>query len=141
MLGMPKYPKKYIDSCEKKINASIAAFKKAGKSLSKDFESTYFNNLILVLDHMFEHRLRKIEGKDGNPLNEVRVICNSLLLNEGKLQIDALPHWPNSAVSGLKLPVDKSVLKFEKGDAIQLSQSDFVKLADAFFKELKSKFL
>jgi hypothetical protein len=34
-----------------------------------------------------------IEGKDGNPLNEGRVLCNSLLFNRGDLQVDKLPDW------------------------------------------------
>ncbi len=30
-------------------------------------------------------------GKGGNPLNEVHVLCSSILLNQGKLQFDKLP--------------------------------------------------
>ena len=59
---------------------------------------------------MFLHRLTGIEGKDGNPLNEVRVLCNSILPNQGKLQVDKLPGWPNSAGASIKLPPEKSVL-------------------------------
>jgi hypothetical protein len=43
------------------------------------------------------HRLTDIEGKDGNPLNEVRVLCNSILLNQGKVHHESLgsgtPAW------------------------------------------------
>jgi hypothetical protein len=39
--------------------------------------------MVLGLDHYFLHRVRKLEGKDGNPLNEVRVICDSLTDNDG----------------------------------------------------------
>src|SRR5579884_2995913 len=101
MLGMKKYPAKYIASCRGRIEENCRAFRKAAKSLPKEFESRYFNDQILLLDHMFVHRLTGIEGKDGNPLNEVRVLCNSLLLNGGKLQVEKLPGWPNSAVAGL----------------------------------------
>ncbi|MGI0085947.1 MAG: hypothetical protein ACREBQ_12785, partial [Nitrososphaerales archaeon] len=82
-----------------------------------------------------------IEGKDGNPLNEVRVLCNSLLFNQGKLQVDKLPGWPNSAGSSLTLPPDQSVLKLKAGDTIALTHAEFVRLADAFFAEIEKKYL
>jgi hypothetical protein len=31
------------------------------------------------------------EGKDGSPLNEVRILCNFILFNSDKLQVDKLP--------------------------------------------------
>ena len=40
--------------------------------------------MVLQLEYMFVHRLSGLEGKDGNPLTEVRVLCNSLLFNGGK---------------------------------------------------------
>jgi hypothetical protein len=72
----------------------------------------------------FVYRLAGIEGKDGNPSNEVRVLCNSILLNEAKMQIDKLPGWPMSAGDSLKLPQEKSVLKLKVGDEVKLSETD-----------------
>lgn len=90
---------------------------------------------------MFVHRLTGIEGKDGNPLNEVRVLCNSILLNQGKLEVDKLPGWPNSAGSGIKLPPEKSLLQFKAGNEVKLTETDFVRLSEAFFAELEKKYL
>jgi hypothetical protein len=141
MLGMESYSKEYIAACRARLDANLRAYRKqVGKAPSKDFEARYFNDQVLVLNSMFEHRLRAIEGKDGNALNEVRVLCNSLLYNDGKLQIDKLPGWPNSAGGGMKLPKDRSVLGLAPGDVVKLGEGDWVRLSKAFFAEIEKKF-
>ena len=141
MLGMKKYPKDYIAACRARVEADIRAYRsQVGKTPSKEFEARFFNDQVLLLDYMFVHRLTGSEGKDGNPLNEVRVLCNSLLLNHGKVQVDRLPGWPNSASSGMTLPPEKSVLKLKAGDEVRLSEADFVRLSKAFFAELEKRF-
>jgi len=141
MLGMKKYPKDYIAACRARVEADIRAYRsQVGKTPSKEFEARFFNDQVLLLDYMFVHRLTGTEGKDGNPLNEVRVLCNSLLLNHGKVQVDRLPGWPNSASSGMTLPPEKSVLKLKAGDEVRLSEADFVRLYKAFFAELEKRF-
>lgn len=142
MLGMKSYDKGYIQGCRALIDANIRSYKtQVGKADAHDrFEVSYFNSQVLLLDYMFVHRLSGMEGKDGNPLNEVRVLCNSILLNGSKLQVDRLPGWPNSAVSGLKLPPERSVLKLKPGDEIRLRLDDFVRLAEAFFTELEKRY-
>ena len=101
MLGMKTYPRDYIDACRARVDADLRAYRKqVGNAPSKGFEARFFNDMVLLLDYMFVHRLTGIEGKDGNPLNQVRVLSNSILLNKGKLQVDKLPGWPNSAGSG-----------------------------------------
>ncbi|HEX9339846.1 MAG TPA: hypothetical protein VF992_01560 [Thermoplasmata archaeon] len=141
MLGMKKYPKDYIAACRARVEADLRAYRtQAGKAPSKEFEARFFNDQVLLLDYMFVHRFTGIEGKDGNPLNEVRILCNSLLLNRGKLQVDKLPGWPNSASSGIRLPPEKSVLGLKAGDEVRLSEGDFGRLSKAFFAELEKKF-
>src|SRR2546428_8818764 len=138
---MKKYPKEYIAGCRERVDADLGAYRsQVGKTTSKESEARFFNDQVRLLDCMFVHRLSGIEGKDGNPLNEVRVLCNSILLNRGKLQVDRLPGWPNSAVAGIKLPPEKSVLKLKRGDEVRLSAADFERLSKAFFAELEKKF-
>src|SRR5881628_3349202 len=125
MLGMKTYSQDYIDACRARVEANLRAYRKqVGKAPTKEFEDRFFKDQVLLLDYMFVHRFSGIEGRDGNPLNEVRVLCNSILLNKGKLQVDRLQGWPNSAVSGLKLPPEKSVLQHAVGDEMRLTEED-----------------
>ena len=138
---MKKYPKDYIAACRARVDADLRAYRDGvGKAATKEFEARFFNDQVLLLDYMFVHRLTGIEGKDGNPLNEVRVLCNSILLNRGRLQVDKLPGWPNSAGSGIKLPPEKSVLKLDVGDEVRLTEADFARLSKAYFAELEKRF-
>ena len=76
------------------------------------------------------HRTRAIEGKDGNPLNEARMLCTSILQNNGVLALDKT----------IKYRPEASVTKLEIGDEIHLDQAQFQALCDAFFAELERKF-
>jgi hypothetical protein len=142
MLGMKTYPHEYVDACRARVDAGLRAYRsQVGEAPSMELEHRFFNDQVLLLDYMFVHRLTGIEGKDGNPLNEVRVLCDSLLLNGGKLQVGKLPGWPMSAGSGIKLRPERSVLKLEAGDEIKLTEADFVRLSVAFFAELESRYM
>jgi len=66
MLGMNTYPQDYIDACRARVDADLRAYRKqVGNTPSKDFEVRFFNDQVLLLDHVFVHRLTGIEGKDG----------------------------------------------------------------------------
>ncbi|MGB0096228.1 MAG: hypothetical protein WBP81_27280 [Solirubrobacteraceae bacterium] len=47
------------------------------------FDPHIFNNMTLALDRYFVHRIRMVTGKDGNQLNEVELISDSLMNNDG----------------------------------------------------------
>ena len=92
MLGMKNYTQKYIDECRSKVDVELSAYEKlvaAAKSHSasvqalESFEATFFNNMVLMLDYFFVHRLSDIDGKDGNLLNEVKILCNSIMAVAG----------------------------------------------------------
>jgi hypothetical protein len=72
-----------------------------------------------------------VEGKDGNPLNEVRVVCTSLLTNGGVVAAD----------KSIRMKPETSVLGLQPGDPITLTEPQFVALADAFFTEIEKKFV
>jgi hypothetical protein len=145
MLEVNKYSKQFIDECRSKVNLQLSTYKKlistatdhAGeneKSLDSaigSFERVFFNNMVLVLDAFFVHRIRAIEGKDGNPLNEVRVICNSIMNNKNIISVD----------NTIRLNPDKSILKYKVGDEIKLNEVQFEELSGAFFTEIEKKYL
>src|SRR6266851_1839908 len=79
------------------------------------FEPLFFNNLVVALDGFFVHRSRTLERKDGNPLNEFRMICTSLLQNHGVMCTDK----PNKTI---KYSPEKSVVKLKIGDEIKLTE-------------------
>jgi hypothetical protein len=95
------------------------------------FEPLFFNNMTLVLDRYFVHRLRVVTGKDGNPLNEVELMSDSLMNNDGVLRGNNV----------IKLIPDQSVLKLNIGDQIRLSAAQFERLSKAFLIEIRSRFL
>lgn len=138
MLGVRKYEKKFINACRTNINEQLKTYNKLlmdirnpfGVSV-KEFEHAFFRNMVILLDAFFVHRLRTIEGKDGNPLNEARVVSSSLLFNNGKLKMD----------SSIRLKPEKSILKFNPGEDIKITQEGFSLLANAFFRELEKKYL
>jgi hypothetical protein len=49
----------------------------------QDIEGLFFNNMTLVLDRYYVHTIRMLTGKEGTPLNEVEMICDSLMNRNG----------------------------------------------------------
>jgi hypothetical protein len=128
MLGMRTYTKKYIAACRSKVEKDISTYRSAN---AKALEVAFFNDMVVVLDHLFVHRLRTVEGKDGNPLNEVRLLSDSMMNNNNKVIMDKT----------IKYDPTRSILKYEAGGEIQLNETDFLLLSKAFFAEIESRFL
>ena len=144
MLCMTTYDRSYVDDCRSKIASQVSAYRALAStargsgaerseldSALEAFEPVFFNNMVLALDNYFVHRSRTLELKDGNPLNEVRVLCNSMTSNDGIVAAD----------KQIKLNPTTSVLRHQVGDRIELSEQDFVQVSEAFFAEIESKFV
>jgi hypothetical protein len=145
VLGRKNYTQEEIDQGKAALNQQLAAYKKlvnavAGARTDKkinsaleSFEALFFNNMTLVLDRYFVHRLSgaNYEGKDGNPLNEVRILCDSLMNNNGVLRGD----------KQIELTPERSVVGLHIGDPIRLTQTEFERLSAAFLAELERRFL
>ena len=145
MLCVNNYTQKYIGECRSRVAAQVSAYQNlvakarnqtaAGKppvnAAITAFEPHFFNNMVLALESYFVHRARAKEKKDGNPLNEVRMLCHSMMNNRNVMCADKT----------IKYDPARSVLKYRIGDEIKLNEADFMRLSAAFFAELESKYL
>ncbi|WP_053591731.1 hypothetical protein [Bacillus sp. FJAT-22090] len=145
MLSVYAYSQEYINECRLKVDIQLKTYenlittakKQAGnsnvelKSAIESFEPNFFNNMVLVLDNYFNNRSRNLEKKDGNPLNEIRMLCDSIKENNCILIQNKTIKYDHA----------KSVLKYQIGDEIKLRKEDFVLLSKEFFAEIESKFM
>ena len=142
MLGRKSYTRQEFDQAKAAIDQAIATYQRIAKAARaapatkgdtalRTFEATYFNDLTIVLDRYFIHRLRRVTGTDGTPINEVEMLRDSLMNNGGVLRASSLIIF---------IP-ERSVLKLRFGDPIRNTEEQFERLAAAFFAELKLKFV
>jgi len=139
MLGRKTFTQEELDGCRAALDEQLGAYTRlaeaagqnGGAAALADFDRPFFTNLVLVLDRWFVHRIRAVSGKDGNPLNEVELIADGLMLHDGTL--------PASTV--IKYAPDRSVLGLEAGDRIALTADEFERLSAAFLAEIEKRFV
>src|SRR5919106_5031343 len=102
MLIVGSYTKDYVDACRAKVAAQLAGYRnvQAAKPLEVDaFERQFFNHMILALDRYFVHRGRTMEGKDGDPLNEMRMLCDAIMENQGRMSANkTIRYQPENSI-------------------------------------------
>lgn len=125
MLAVKTYSPEYVLGCRDRVRAVLDAY-----SGSDDFEPLFCNHMVLALDHYFVHRQRGLEGKDGNPANEVRLLAEAIAENGGVMVADKT----------IKLKPESSVLGYAPGDEIVISVADLRRLAEAYFEEIAERF-
>jgi hypothetical protein len=143
MLGRKDYTQEELDQATWVVKQQLAAYKKLVNAVNgtgddprvsealEAFEPVLFNNMTLVLDRYFVHRLRMTTGKDGNPINEVELLADSLMNNGGRLRGNNV----------IKYKPEESVLKLEPGDEIEIDAAQFERLSKAFLAELDARFV
>ena len=135
MLAVKTYPTEYVNACRARVDAQLAAYDALDAATTPAarrtaFDAEFFANMVLVLELSFVHRQRGLEGKDGNPLNEVRMLANSILAHDGVLA-------PDSTV-GFK--AETAVASIAIGEAIALDRATFGRVAEAYFAEIERRF-
>lgn len=129
MLAVSRYAPEYVERCRNTFHATIAA---CGKGLSSTKgEPLVTCQLIVALEGWFAQRTRGMEGKDGNPMNEVRLLASSITHHGGVLTIE----------KGLRLTADSSVLGLAPGDVIAPSLHDLAHLVDAFLDAIERTYV
>jgi len=141
MLGRKNYTQEELDHGQAAIDQQLGAYRRLADAIAatndenakaalEALETVYFNNMTLVLDRYFVHRLRVVAGKDGNPLNEVELLGESLMNNDGVLRGNNV----------IKYVPDDAVVKLKAGDQIKLTEAQFERLASSFLADLRAKF-
>lgn len=137
MLGRKTYTHDEINSARFALAEQLTAYGtlvaetngETAQAALADFEPLFFNNLVLVLDRFFVHRVRAVTGKDSNPLNEVELIAESLLTNNAVLRGNAV----------IKYVPANTVVQLEIGDDIRLTAAEFDRLSTAFLAEIEAR--
>ena len=139
MLAVTSYPEVYVQLTAAKVDEQLSAYAalaaavkgnaKAEAALAA-FAPDHFNAMLLALDHHFMHRMRGAEGKDGNPLNEVRMLSDSIMEHDGVLKENKT----------IKYKAEKAVAGIEPGQKIALDAATFERLAKAYIAELGKRF-
>lgn len=129
MLAVNRYSPEYLERCRNTFHATIAA---CGKGLSSTKgEPLVTQQLIVALDGWFAQRTRGMEGKDGNPMNEVRLLASSITQHAGVLTLE----------KGIRLTPEGSVLGLAAGDRIAPSLHDLAHLVDAFLDAIERTYV
>lgn len=137
MLGRKTYTHDEINSARFALAEQLTAYGtlvaetngETAQAALADFEPLFFNNLVLVLDRFFVHRVRAVTGKDSNPLNEVELIAESLLTNNAVLRGNAV----------IKYVPANTAVQLEIGDDIRLTAAEFDRLSTAFLAEIEAR--
>ena len=128
MLGRTNYSPDYIKAVHGRVTRVLKAFDKAKPA--EPFAGEALLDVVLGLEMAFVHRVRMNEGKDGNPLNEVRMIAASVLEFGSVMTADKTIKWDAA----------KSVTGLALGDKIVLSRKQVGELVDAFIEEVAKKY-
>jgi hypothetical protein len=124
MLLRTGYDRTYVGDCRVSVGAAVDELRRVGAG------SAAWNQLVVALDRWFAIRNPKAEGRDGNPINEVRTIAESVTEHGSVLVVP----------KGIKLRADASVLGLEPGEEITLDGDSFARLFDAFLAEIEAKY-
>ena len=139
MLGRKTYERDELARARSSLRRQLNAWDALAKATTDPgaqealdaFEPAFFNGLVMVLDRFFVHRVRMVTGKDDNALNEVELLTESLMNNDGVFRTGTV----------LRYDAAHSVTGLTEGDRIALDRDVFERLSEACFAVLEERFV
>jgi hypothetical protein len=123
------YTSDEIEDCRDNADSLLAAWG-ANEVEDATLESLVFSQAVVVLDAWFIHRSRDLEGADGNPMNEVRVLAGSVVGNDGVVRVEGPITWdPPRTVLGLAV-----------GDEVEVTADGYERLAAAYLSAIEATY-
>lgn len=138
MQAATTYSRQYLDATRTRVAEQLATFRRfASVATTPDAAATiaawspvYFGSLVVGLDHAFVHRRRDAAQRDGDVLDEVRVLASSIAEHGGVLTVeDDTPYDPERSVTGAR-----------PGALINLGDVDFERLAEAYLAAIEARY-
>jgi hypothetical protein len=139
MLGRKTYTQEELDAATRTIERQLSTWRAlaaaVGASGDEDaraaleaFAPGYFNDLVVALDRPFVHRVRTVAGKGTNPLNELELLADSLMTNDGVLRTGTVVRYEQ----------DAAVVGLADGERIALDEDAYDRLAHAVVEQLSA---
>ena len=123
------YTSDEVESCRDACDALLAAWA-ANDIEDTTLEGMVFGQAVVVLHTWFGHRELALEGDDGNPMNEVRVIADSIVDNDAVLRVAGPITWV----------AERTVLRLAVGDDVEVTANGFERLAAAYIAAIESTY-
>jgi len=127
--GRNSYTSDEIESCRDNCDSLLAAWATNDVD-DTTLESLVFGQAVVVLHTWFGHRDRGLEGDDGNPMNEVRVIADSIVDNDAVLRVESPITWV----------AERTVLRLAVGDDVAVTADGFERLTAAYLSAIESTY-
>ncbi|GAA4404542.1 hypothetical protein GCM10023168_17360 [Fodinibacter luteus] len=130
MPGRSSYTADEVEACRANADALLAAWE-ANDVDDTTLENLVFAQAVVALDAWFAHRLRTLEGTGGNPMNEVRVLADSIVGNDGRLRL----------ADGIRWAPERTVLRLAAGDEVLVSADDYERLAGSYLAAIEATYV
>lgn len=130
MLGRTSYSPDELESCRDAADALLAVWQ-ANDIHDETLENLVFTQAVVALHAWFVHRSPELEGTSGNPMNEVRVLADSVIANGGVVRVEGPIRW---------VP-ERTVLRLAVGDEVVVTANSYERLAAAYLDAVSDTFV